>query len=841
MNSPRAAAPRVVGLLRVRNEAAILRDTLDHMSTFCDGGVFVYDDASTDDTVGICRRHPIVSEVICGPFWDPNRGRAEYRNRACVLDRARALVPSARWLVYQDADERIEFDWETLDQLPAHVVGVRMKLFDFYITPGDRDADYRHRRLMGPEYRSLLMVFRNHPDLSFHVPDQREVRIGTPGQVVEAGFVRHYGKAISVAQWDETCDYYSRHFPCYADKWRARKGHAVHDVSDQGRPLITWQEKETKGHPLEADVSSRRTPERDLMRPGALSVLVTNHQMLAFTGSEVFTFTVADFLTRQGHAVTVYSRYVDKYQRPLERLGVRVVNHLAAVKDEHFDVAHVHHNVNAIEVRHWFPALPMVLLTHGVLPSLEQLPVVDVGVAQHLAVSEEVQDHLAMHGIPVERVGLFRNPVDTALFSPASAIEAVPRRALIVSARLDEERERVIRGALSRLGIRPHFVGGRFGEVEPATLPLLINRADIVFSLGRGAIEAMLCGRIPVVYDYLGGDGLVTPATLPEMMRCNFSGRRYRHQYTEDELVRELRQYRAEDAAVLRQSALQEYDAATQIDRLLEYYRRAIQAGVGAEDVARNTAVARVVAMIEDTRHYTGVLVRQPLSDEAAALSLQSVPRPTCVADAAEYDAAISDIHDQLWLRDDARLHEELGRIHFHAGRLLEASHHFRVAVELNPQNYSASKSLSLVIQSRLPECEVVEGRLDAQQRRIAALDTETAHWRSAYFDSHLAGLARKASDAGLQRVVVWGAGFGGQAVVRACGVVGVDVLAVADRDPSTWGGDVEGVPVVGPDDALARGAQAVLIASLGSASAIRSTVLALADQAGVRIEILMP
>ena len=41
---------------------------------------------------------------------------------------------------------------------------------------------------------------------------------------------QHYGKALSVDHWEETCDYYIRHFPfeTYGKKWTERKGQAIH-------------------------------------------------------------------------------------------------------------------------------------------------------------------------------------------------------------------------------------------------------------------------------------------------------------------------------------------------------------------------------------------------------------------------------------------------------------------------------------------------------------------------------------------------------------------------------------------------------------------------------------
>ena len=48
--------------------------------------------------------------------------------------------------------------------------------------------------------------------------------------------------SLSVEHWEETCDYYMRHFPfdTYGRKWRDRKGRAIHTQSDFMRPLYEW-------------------------------------------------------------------------------------------------------------------------------------------------------------------------------------------------------------------------------------------------------------------------------------------------------------------------------------------------------------------------------------------------------------------------------------------------------------------------------------------------------------------------------------------------------------------------------------------------------------------------
>src|SRR5258707_14237310 len=58
----------LIGITRVRNEALILRDTLDYVGRNVDA-IVAYDDASTDRTLEILGGHPKVALIVTNQSW----------------------------------------------------------------------------------------------------------------------------------------------------------------------------------------------------------------------------------------------------------------------------------------------------------------------------------------------------------------------------------------------------------------------------------------------------------------------------------------------------------------------------------------------------------------------------------------------------------------------------------------------------------------------------------------------------------------------------------------------------------------------------------------------------
>ena len=243
---------KIIGMVRERNESLILKDTLDHLSKFVDG-IVVYDDASTDNSVQIALDHPAVLKVLVKKRWQAkNREWTQTADRQALLKHSQEYHPE--WVFYADADERFEGNIrEYLLNAPKFVEGVRISLFDAYITKNDKKSYkkdtqlYNFRKMFGVERRDILMIWRNHKNIKYDRRYGREPSGVDEGGVVVRFYCQHYGKSLSIEHWEETCQYYADYLPRYREKWLSRMGKAIHVESDFGTKLYRWDEVKDKG------------------------------------------------------------------------------------------------------------------------------------------------------------------------------------------------------------------------------------------------------------------------------------------------------------------------------------------------------------------------------------------------------------------------------------------------------------------------------------------------------------------------------------------------------------------------------------------------------------------
>lgn len=249
-----------------------------------------------------------------------------------------------------------------------------------------------------------------------------------------------------------------------------------------------------------------------------MNILVTNHWLKKLGGSETFTYTIIKELLRLGHHVEYFTLHPGMVSKRIEDLGISDRCNFK------YDLILANHNSTIKELFKMKMTGPIVQTCHGVYPKLEQ----PCGIAHyHVSISEEVANNLAGKGFKSE---IILNGIDLDRFRiitpPGEKVRSV--LSMVHSDDLNRSLELIFRNA----GIEFHALNKY--ENPAWDVENFINQHDLVITLGRGAYEAMACGRPVLILDkrpYVNdtlGDGLLTPDNFNQVIRNNCSGRRYK-------------------------------------------------------------------------------------------------------------------------------------------------------------------------------------------------------------------------------------------------------------------------------------------------------------------------
>ncbi len=366
--------------------------------------------------------------------------------------------------------------------------------------------------------------------------------------------------------------------------------------------LQTVFRKGTPGQGIKNFSSEQINMIESSLQKQTLKILITNHHLTGLTGSELLTLTLAKELSNQGHNVTIYSKFINNSNISEYQNFINFIDDLESIKNKSFDIAHIHHNISAIEVRSVFPDLPMVFLSQGILPFLEQPLSIDLKFSRYLALSEEIRDNLFLYTKDRGKIPIVRNLIKVSEYFTSKLPNVKPQKALVISRNLDKEKEKIILDACKIANLELEFIGGRFGEVSQEEVKNKIENADIVFSLGRGAIQSMIANRGVIIYDYLGGDGFVLPETFHEIKKNNFSGRRYKRNYTADDLVNEIKKYDYNKVLLVSSLAREIYSSENITKKLVNIYKEVINENIGESISEQNrTLIDEIRGIIKET------------------------------------------------------------------------------------------------------------------------------------------------------------------------------------------------------------------------------------------------
>ena len=317
-----------------------------------------------------------------------------------------------------------------------------------------------------------------------------------------------------------------------------------------------------------------------------LTVLITNQVMDWPSGTVIYARDLALELLRRGHRPIVYTWFPGRISRQLEAAGVEVVTSLWRL-GERPDVIHGHHRrlVRGALLR--FPDVPVVAFCHNPTDPWDA-PTPDAGIARYCGVSSRCAERLMSIGAPAAATEVRPNFVDLNRFAIRNALPAEPRRALVFSNYASSRSYLpTIGAAASRLGMSLDVVGhdAHHESDEPERL---LSSYDLVFAVGKSALEAMAVGCAVVLCDRPGLGPMVTAGDFVRLRQLNFGLMTLTQPITEDGIARECARYDPADAERVRTLVRSYCGLERAVDDLLALYRQVIAdraaavAGLGA-------------------------------------------------------------------------------------------------------------------------------------------------------------------------------------------------------------------------------------------------------------------
>lgn len=292
-----------------------------------------------------------------------------------------------------------------------------------------------------------------------------------------------------------------------------------------------------------------------------MKILITNHWLKKLGGSETFTYTLAGALVKAGHSVELFTNV-----HGLVSNRIATDFNIPWVPDpqtRHYDLILANHNTCVKQVAR--NKAKIVQTCHGTTPKLEQP---STFANEHVSISTEIAEHLTKLGFHSH---VIRNGIDCNRFKPTRAINA--RLKTVLSLSHSDELNNILAPMFARYRIKLITLNKFKNPVWD--IENYINQADLVITLGRGAYEAMACGRPVLVldkrkYQALLGDGLLTPDNIDHSSHYNCSGRAFRLNDISQMIDGAISNYNPEMQSWCRDYALKKLNMSVQINKYLD-------------------------------------------------------------------------------------------------------------------------------------------------------------------------------------------------------------------------------------------------------------------------------
>ncbi len=305
-----------------------------------------------------------------------------------------------------------------------------------------------------------------------------------------------------------------------------------------------------------------------------MKILITQRELMQMAGSELVTVEVGRALRARGHEVAIFCPRPGNLVKLLQPSGISVKS---ALRDLPWtpDVIHGHHHLAAMAALAHFEKTPAIYCWHGVRPWVEQPPA-HQRIRRYVAICEPMVPQLQLElDLPADRIAVIPNFVDTRRFSRIRALPAMPKKALLYGhGGFSPEELQRLEQLCATFGLSFEKIGYPYNNANPAPESFLPDY-DIVFAIGRCAIEAIACGCavIPIVHALAGS--LVTEATLADWANTNFSPRHFTsgNQIEEHWFAAQLDAYAPAGLARVTETVRTRHSLEQAVDRLEALYR----------------------------------------------------------------------------------------------------------------------------------------------------------------------------------------------------------------------------------------------------------------------------
>jgi len=281
----------------------------------------------------------------------------------------------------------------------------------------------------------------------------------------------------------------------------------------------------------------------------SLKILLTNHNLADRAGTQLYIRDVAIELQKRGHSPFVYSPILGEIAEELRFATIPVVSDLKQLSFQP-DVIHGHHQLETLAALLHFPATPALFVSHGWFP-WQEAPIKFPRIHRYVAIDSLTYTRLVIEsGIPEEKVKLIYNSANMNLFESRKFLPRKPLKALVYSNHIGKNMDtfKAIQKACHELGIQTTIIGEFSGNSTNNPEKMLLQY-DIVFAVGRSAIEALATGAAVIVCSGKRIGSMVTSENLEDIRYKNF-GLQAMPRKTSVETVRsELVKYNPQDAA----------------------------------------------------------------------------------------------------------------------------------------------------------------------------------------------------------------------------------------------------------------------------------------------------